>query len=125
MWGPEGDLVPEKESVSAGALLDRWSDSPWTNGVQVDRMEDMEKLVVRTGNSLYEIVIIDGQSGEILVRGGRYFPELTPARLTGATLGGSFCKLRGIYAGFRMELYANGHRTVTTPVESVGVLGSA
>jgi hypothetical protein len=87
-------------------------------------MEDMEKLVVRTGNSLYEIVIIDGPSGEILVRGGQYFPELTPARLTGATLGGSFCKLRGIYAGFRMELYANGQRTVTTPVESVGVLSS-
>ena len=86
-------------------------------------MEDMEKLEVRTGNSLYEIIIIDGQSGEILVRGGQYFPELTPARLTGATLGGSFCKMRGIYAGFRMEICANGQRTVTTPVESIGILG--
>ena len=112
----------EKASISMAALLDSWSDAPWTNGVQVDLMEDIEKLVVRTGNSLYEIIIIDGPSGEILVRGGQYFPELTPARLTGATLGGSFCKLRGIYAGFRMELYANGQRTVTTPVESVGVL---
>jgi hypothetical protein len=119
-WRP----VEEKASIPAAALLDSWSEAPWTNGVQVDRMEDMEKLVVRTGNSLYEIIIIDGASGEILVRGGQFFPELTPARLTGATLGGSFCKLRGIYAGFRMELYANGQRTVTTPVESVGVLAS-
>jgi hypothetical protein len=118
-------LVRERESIPASALLDNWSEAPWTNGVQVDMMEDMEKLVVRTGNSLYEIIIIDGPSGEILVRGGQYFPELTPARLAGATLGGSFCKLRGIYAGFRMELYANGQRTVTTPVESVGVLASA
>ena len=90
-WRP----VEEGTSIPAAALLESWSDSPWTNGVQVDHMEDMEKLVVRTGNSLYEIIIIDGPSGEILVRGGQYFPELTPARLTGATLGGSFCKLRG------------------------------
>jgi hypothetical protein len=114
--------MQEKTSIPASAVLDRWAEAPWTNGIQVDTMDDMEKLVVRTGNSLYEIIIIDGASGEILVRGGQYFPELTPARLNGATLGGSFCKLRGIYAGFRMELYSNGQRTVTTPVESVGVL---
>src|SRR4029077_15955907 len=85
-------------------------------------MEDMEKLVIQTRNSLYEIIIIDGRRGEILVRGGQFFPELTPARLAGATLGGSFCKMRGIYTGFRMEINANGKRTVTTPVESIGVL---
>lgn len=90
--------------------------------MQVDQMQDMEKLEVRTRNSLYEITIIEAQSGEILVRGGQLFPELTPAQLAGATLGGSFCKMRGIYAGFRMEINANGRRTVTTPVESIGIL---
>ena len=85
-------------------------------------MEDMEKLEVRTRNSLYEITIIEGHSGEILVRGGQFFPELTPARLAGATLGGCLCKMRGIYAGFRMEINANGQRAVTTPVESIGIL---
>jgi len=118
----KGHLVLEQESIPAGANLDKWSEDPWTNGVQVDRMEDMEKLVVQTRNSLYEITIIEGRSGEILVRGGQFFPELTAARLAGATLGGSFCKMRGIYTGFRMEINANGQRTVTTPVESIGVL---
>jgi hypothetical protein len=118
----EGDTVQEQESIPIGAVLDKWSEDLWANGVQVDRMEDMEKLVVRTRNSRYEIIVIDGQSGEILVRGGQFFPELTPARLAGATLGGSFCKMRGIYEGFRMEIHANGQRTVTTSVESIGVL---
>jgi hypothetical protein len=113
--------VQGQDTIQAAAVLDKWSEDPWTNGVQVDRMEDMEKLVIRTRNSLYEIIIIDGRSGEILVRGGQFFPELTPARLAGATLGGSFCKMRGIYTGFRMEINANGQRTVTTPVESIGV----
>src|SRR5579863_6343586 len=114
--------MPEQEPIPAGAILDTWSNDPWANGLQIDDREDMEKLAIRTWNSEYEIIIIDGRSGEILVRGGQFFPELTPARLAGATLGGSFCKMRGIYAGFRMEINANGHRTVTTPVESIGVL---
>jgi hypothetical protein len=115
-------LTPKQDSIPLAAILDKWSKQPWTNGLQVDRMEDMEKLEVRTRNSLYEITIIEGHSGEILVRGGQFFPALTPARLAGATLGGSFCKMRGIYAGFRMEINANGRRTVTTPVESIGIL---
>ncbi|MGD0957206.1 MAG: hypothetical protein ABR953_10315 [Candidatus Acidiferrales bacterium] len=114
--------TPKQDSIPSAAFLDKWSQHPWTNGVQVDRMEDMEKLEVRTRNSLYEITIIDGPSGEILVRGGQFFLELTPAQLAGATLGGCFCKMRGIYAGFRMEINANGQRTVTTPVESIGIL---
>jgi hypothetical protein len=114
--------MQEQDSIPAGAALDNRSKDPWKNGVQVDRMEDMEKLVIQTRNSLYEIITIDGRSGGIPVRGGQFFSELTPARLTGATLGGSFCKMRGIYAGFRMEINANGQRTVTTPVESIAVL---
>jgi hypothetical protein len=115
------DTMPEQESIPVGAMLDKWVEDPWSNGVQVDRMDDMDKLVIQTRNSLYEIIIIDGPTGEILVRGGQFFPELTPARLAGATLGGSFCKMHGIYAGFRMEINSNGKRTVTNPVESIGV----
>jgi len=114
--------VRQEECVPVGAILDSWSDDPWSNGVQIDGLQEMEKLFVETANSTYEITVIDGPSGEIMVRGGRYFPELTSARLTGATLGGSFCKMRGIYTGFRMEINANGQRTVTTPVKSIGIL---
>ena len=110
----------EQGSVPAAAILTNWCDDPWTNGVQIDSMEDMEKIVVQTWNTLYEITVIDEPSGEILIRGGQFFPELTPARLAGATLGGSFCKMRGIYVGFRMEINAYDQRFVTTPVESIG-----
>jgi hypothetical protein len=116
------NLINQQDSVPSGAILDNWSESPWSNGVQVDRMDDMKKLEVRTRNSLYEITVIDGNSGEILIRGGRFFPQLTPANLAGATVGGCICKLRGIYEGFVMELTANGQRTVTTPVEWIGIL---
>lgn len=114
--GKSKDLVP------AAAILDTWSKDPWTNGIQVDRLEDMQKVAVQTANSLYEIIIIEGHSGDILLRGGKFFPELTPARLSGATMGGCFCKMRGIYVGFRMEVCANGQRIITSPVETIAVL---
>lgn len=107
------DLVP------AGAILDTWSNDPWKNGIQIDALEDMQKLAIWTRNNLYEITIIDGRHGDILVRGGQFFPELTPAHLNGATLGGSFCRMRGIYCGFNMEFASDGRRIITTPVQTI------
>jgi len=115
----EEDFAPDL--VPAGAILDTWSNDPWKNGVQIDALEDMQKLAIWTLNSLYEITVIDGRGGDILVRGGRFFPELTPAHLAGATLGGSFCRMHGIYCGFRMEFSSEGQRIITSPVQTIVV----
>ena len=45
-------------NVRAGAILDTWSSDPWTNGVQIEQIEDMQKLFVQSKNSLYEITVI-------------------------------------------------------------------
>jgi hypothetical protein len=120
---PNHEKSKDEETLycPAGAILDTWAKDPWDNGVQIDKMEELEKLAVRTQNNLYEITVLNGRTGEILVRGGTFFPETTPARLAGATLGGSFCKMRGIYVGFRMEISANGQRIITSPVQTIGV----
>ena len=109
------------ESLPRGAVLDMWSKNPWRNGTQIDELEQMQRIHVRTVHSLYEITVIDGRNGEILVKGGEYLPDLTEGQLTGATLGGSFCKVRGIYPGFKMEFVANGRRLVTSTVQTVSV----
>lgn len=102
------------ETISSpkGAILDAWSDSEWSNGLQLDQMEELTTLAVRTTNSLYEITVLNGQTGEVLLRGGEFFPERTPVRLEGSTCGGSILKRRGIYVGLRMEI-------VPQPVELV------
>src|SRR2546430_8757440 len=96
-------------TCSASALLDTWSAHDWTEGLQLETREDMDRLVVRTENSTYEITVISARAGEILIRGGRFFPEFTPARLAGSSLGGSFLKLRGIYVGFNLEVRSEEH----------------
>src|SRR5499427_1851894 len=106
---------------SASALLDTWSSHDWNEGIQLETMQDLETLTVRTENSVYEITVICGRSGEILIRGGRFFPEFTPARLAGSSLGGSFLKLRGVYVGFSLEVHFDQRIIITSRVRNLSV----
>jgi hypothetical protein len=129
--------------VPRAALLDAWSDCDWTHGIQLDQLPELETLAVRTKNSVYEITVLCGRTGEVLVRGGNFFPEWTPALLAGSTFGGSILKAGGIYVGMRMEIapqpvemiskvvenpttgqkeFLLGHGVITTsPVQSIAV----
>jgi hypothetical protein len=105
----------------AGAVLDNWTSHNWTEGVQLETVRDMETLNVHTENSTYEITVISGTTGEILIRGGRFFPEMTAARLAGSSLGGSFLKLRGIYLGFNLEVHFDKRFIITSRVREISV----
>jgi hypothetical protein len=84
-------------------------------------MHDMESLTVNTENSTYEITVICGRTGDILIRGGRFFPEFTAARLAGSSLGGSFLKLRGVYVGFSLEVHFEKRLIITSRVRKISV----
>jgi hypothetical protein len=60
--------TPRQDRIPMAAILDNWSEHLWTNGVQLDQMQDMEKLEVQTRNSVYEILVRGGQFG---ASGGR------------------------------------------------------
>ena len=108
-----------RSAVPAMAVLDRWTTADWTDGCQVDQVPDLQSLTVITRNHLYEIFVISGADGRVRVRGGNFFPEWREATLAGSSLGGSFLKLRGIYAGFCMELYVDGESIITSPVQKL------
>ena len=78
-----------------------------------------DQFAVRTRNSTYEIVVLQPSTGEVLVRGGRFFPEYTRAYVAGCSLGGAFLKLRSIYRGFLIELQCDGRTIITTRVQSI------
>ena len=99
--------------------LDAWSSHPWTDGVQVDELPAFETIQVKTRNTVYTLVVVDGRNGEVLVTGGRFFPVATRVRVNGCTLGGSCLKWRGVYPGFLMELQVGNEVIVTTRVRSV------
>ena len=111
--------APDLMHSPAAMDLDVWSHHSWTDGLQVEGLQALDSLVVRTLNSTYEITVLAPRLGDVLVRGGRFFPEFAPARLAGASLGGSFLKERGIYLGFCMELHDGTTNIVTTSVQSI------
>ena len=118
---------PDMEATqlySAGAVLDTWSSHDWSKGVQLENIPDLTRLEVHTQNSIYEITVISGRSGDILVRGGQFFTVFTEARLAGSSLGGSFLKLRGIYIGFKLEIHSGERIVLTSRVRTARFLTS-
>ena len=102
-------------------MLSAWQHHQWSEGVSVDQLSPLDRLIVRTRHSTYEIVATEAGSADVLVRGGSFFPEFTPARLAGASLGGSFLKLRSVHVGFAMEFALEKRAIVTSPVRSISV----
>jgi hypothetical protein len=103
------------------ALLDVWSNQNWTQGVQVDQLEMLDRIFVQTAKSLYELTVIDPSTGEVIARGGNYFPKAATARVAGSSLGGSYLKHRGIYVGFQMELVKGTETILTGLVQKIDV----
>ena len=113
--GRAGDVTQVQEIT-----LDAWTACAWAQrGVQLDGLEPLQVLRVRTRNSTYDLVLAGDRPGELLVRGGRFFPHWTRVQLAGASLGRGCLKRHGIYAGFRMELYWGGRHVITSPVHSI------
>jgi hypothetical protein len=101
--------------------LDAWLTRDWSQAVHISSLEAFQQLQVCTQNTLYELIVIN-QSGDVQVRGGKYFPDWTPARLAGCTAGGSFLKRLAINLGLQMEFEFDRRRIVTSPVRTIALL---
>jgi hypothetical protein len=117
--------MSEDSSYPISPFLDAWLSHDWTTGLQTEDLAEQEFLTVETENSRYELTILCGRTGDVLVRGGQFFPYTTAARVAGSSLGGSLLKLRGIYIGFKMELHADERSIITSRVRSIVLVSGA
>ena len=120
-YGAMNTTATRRSTVPAAALLSSWNSYPWKEGVCLDQLTTLDRVTVVTRNSLYEIVVVMPATGDVLVRGGSFFPEFTPVRLAGCTLGGSFLKLRSIHTGFHIEFSVSSGVIITSPVGTIAV----
>lgn len=107
----------------SASILTTWSERDWrrADGIQLERLEHMQRIVVRTYQHAYEIFVRCGPAGDVLVRGGRFFQEFTEAKLVGSSLGGGFLKQFGIYVGLRLEFNVDGETILTAPIFSISI----
>jgi hypothetical protein len=70
------------------------------------------------------MILVEPLRGEVLVQGGRFFPEATRAQVAGCSLGGGLLKLHGDSPRFRMEIQAGPETIITRDVRFVEVISS-
>jgi hypothetical protein len=111
--------------VSDPPTLSAWSGYDWCNEVSLNHLAAFDRIVLTTRNHSYEVVVTSPDTGEVLVRGGTFFPHFMPARLAGSTLGGTVIKVRSVNVGFRVEFAIEGYAPiVTTRVQTLAVMHS-
>jgi hypothetical protein len=50
--------------------LEAWAGASWCDGLQLDSCQDLEHILVRTANTVYQLIVLHGRAGEVLIRGG-------------------------------------------------------
>jgi hypothetical protein len=110
----------ELENPTSSSTLDDFSrEYGVSRGIDLDDLETGTVVNVETRHSSYRLLIVDGATHRVLIRGGRLFANDTPARIDGSTIGGSVLASGRIIIGFRLELSAGGRAVVTSPVQAI------
>ena len=78
-------------------------------------------VTVRTTNTVYRIVVLDGPARRVSISGGRLFPESTDVELAGATDRDEVFKGGWIVEGLHLELLTDRGPVSTSIVESLAV----
>ena len=107
------------DRTSSAAEFPIMAIDPACLAIHLDSCLPFDRIAVRTRRSDYEVVVLPGSAGEVLVRGGRYFTTFQRAALAGSTFGGSAIRLRSIEVGGQLELRVDGQPIVTSTIEAV------
>ena len=85
----------------------------------VDSCRTQEIILVTTRSSVYELVVLRGDRGDVLVRGGRHFTEVTPALFLGSIAADGSLERHTIGIGLRLKFVLGERFVVTSPVQSL------
>ena len=89
-------------------------------GIQLDSLRPMSRLIVHTRHSTYRLVVL-GPGSWVTVQGGRHFPDASEALFRGACLEGTASNASWLLVGRRMELWGYPGRVVTSLVCAIEV----
>ena len=87
--------------------------------IYVDSCAVQETIVITTRSSVYELVVLRGGRGDVLVRGGGHFTEVTPVLFLGSIADDGSVEPHTIGIGLRMKFACVNRFVITSPVQSV------
>ena len=89
------------------------------DAIDLKSCSELEWIAVRTRSSVYDIIVLSGEIGEVMIRGGRFFSEYRRAIMAGSIFGRSGVKLRSICVGLHLEFHFEGKSFVTSRIQAV------
>ena len=89
------------------------------NTVALDSCAAQDTIVITTRSSVYELVVLRGDRGDVFVRGGRHFTAVTQVQLLGSIADDGTLEPHTISIGRRMTFVFGERFVVTSPVQSL------
>jgi len=111
----------EAASLAVALPFEDLAAVPRDDSIQLDSCPQFQWILMRTRRSVYDLIVLSGKAGEVMIRGGSFFPEFQLATIVGSTLGGSAVRLGSICAGCHLELHVDGKSFVTSRIETVSL----
>ena len=87
--------------------------------IYVDSCSPQETIVVTTRSNVYELVVLRGDRGDVFVRGGEHFSEVTRVLFLGSMADDGSLKSHTIGIGLRMKFVCDAQVVITSPVQSL------
>ena len=87
--------------------------------LELERLAPSTTLLVRTANSLYRVVIIEGS--RVSLQGGTFFPDPTPAHVEGVNDAPRYAVHGVLAVGMAMGVRVSGRSFTTSLVRSITV----
>jgi hypothetical protein len=87
--------------------------------IYVNSCAAQETIVITTRSSVYELVVLRGDRGDVLVRGGGHFTEVTPVVFLGSIADDGSVEPHTIGIGLRMTFVSGDRFVITSSVQSV------
>jgi hypothetical protein len=106
--------------VLLSTLSESWLADARAEGIALGSLDAGTSLILHTRNSEYRLTVLDGERGEVLLKGGLLFPEDTEACILGSAAQGAL-KIRWLGIGLRMEISTHGRTISTSPVQSLTI----
>ena len=115
------EQLPDTESIASVRMPHGHDSDGESDGfIHLDTCSEHEWIVVTTRSSVYDVLVLSGNTAEVMVRGGRFFPEFRRATVAGSILGaaagvnlGSICK------GMHLLLDDGEKPVITSRIQSV------
>jgi hypothetical protein len=106
---------------AAGPGVDQRAPCTRTDGIRLNSCRRFQTIVVNTSTSVYELIVLEGNAGDVLVQGGSRLPEFRRACFIGSVAPGSALKANCIEVGRPMRFFASDRIIVTSPVKAYHV----